>query len=107
MTPRWATLFLVYAKNGAGSEFVYGGEGTFPDFRSVNGSHGKNRDARLHDRGNSSLTTVRLPVANRLGEEGDSVLHMMRNLEIERVTIGAMSYGYRRPLRRRYDPLCQ
>jgi isovaleryl-CoA dehydrogenase len=34
-----------------------------------------------------------VPVANRLGEEGESTIHMMRNLEIERVTIGAMSTG--------------
>jgi alkylation response protein AidB-like acyl-CoA dehydrogenase len=34
-----------------------------------------------------------VPVTNRLGEEGDSLLHMMRNLEIERVTLAAMSTG--------------
>jgi isovaleryl-CoA dehydrogenase len=35
----------------------------------------------------------RLPVANRLGEEGGGVTHMMRNLEIERLTLAAMSVG--------------
>lgn len=37
-----------------------------------------------------------VPVANRLGEEGDSMIHMMRNLEIERVGLAAMSLGMAR-----------
>jgi isovaleryl-CoA dehydrogenase len=36
---------------------------------------------------------VRVPVANRLGEEGAGTLAMMRNLEIERLTLAAMSLG--------------
>jgi isovaleryl-CoA dehydrogenase len=36
---------------------------------------------------------VPVPVANRMGEEGDGTLHMMRNLEIERLTLAAMSLG--------------
>ncbi len=36
---------------------------------------------------------VRVPVANRLGEEGQGALQMMRNLEIERLTLAAMSLG--------------
>ena len=36
---------------------------------------------------------VRVPVANRLGEEGQGTLQMMRNLEIERLTLAAMSLG--------------
>jgi isovaleryl-CoA dehydrogenase len=36
---------------------------------------------------------VRVPVANRLGEEGEGTLAMMRNLEIERLTLAAMSVG--------------
>jgi isovaleryl-CoA dehydrogenase len=35
----------------------------------------------------------RVPVANRIGEEGRALVHMMRNLEIERVTLAAMSCG--------------
>jgi isovaleryl-CoA dehydrogenase len=34
-----------------------------------------------------------VPVENRVGEEGDSVHHMMRNLEIERLTIAGISLG--------------
>ena len=32
---------------------------------------------------------VRVPSANRIGEEGEGTLHMMRNLEIERLTLAA------------------
>ncbi len=38
----------------------------------------------------------RVPAANRIGEEGESTLHMMRNLEIERLTLAAMSLGLAR-----------
>ena len=37
-----------------------------------------------------------VPAGNLLGEEGDSLHHMMRNLEIERVTLAAMSVGIAR-----------
>ena len=36
---------------------------------------------------------VRVPVENRLGAEGAGTLAMMRNLEIERLTLAAMSLG--------------
>lgn len=36
---------------------------------------------------------VRVPIANRLGEEGEGTLHMMRNLEIERLTLAAQATG--------------
>lgn len=36
---------------------------------------------------------VKVPVFNRLGEEGDGVKCMMRNLEIERLVLAAMSVG--------------
>jgi isovaleryl-CoA dehydrogenase len=39
---------------------------------------------------------VRVPVVNRLGKEGEGTLAMMRNLEIERLTLAAMSVGIAR-----------
>ena len=39
---------------------------------------------------------VRVPVANRVGGEGSAVTHMMRNLEIERLTLAAMGLGIAR-----------
>lgn len=35
----------------------------------------------------------KVPAANLVGHEGDSMLHMMRNLELERLTLAAMSLG--------------
>ena len=37
-----------------------------------------------------------VPIQNRVGEEGDSVYHMMKNLEIERITIAGISLGVAR-----------
>jgi isovaleryl-CoA dehydrogenase len=39
---------------------------------------------------------VRVPAANRLGGEGEGSLAMMRNLEIERLTLAGMSVGIAR-----------
>jgi len=36
---------------------------------------------------------VPVPVANRLGKEGEGTIHMMRNLEIERLTLAAQALG--------------
>ena len=36
---------------------------------------------------------AKVPIANRIGEEGDSTYHMMKNLEIERITISGISLG--------------
>lgn len=38
----------------------------------------------------------KVPEANRVGGEGESMLHMMRNLELERLTLAAMSLGIAR-----------
>ena len=35
----------------------------------------------------------KVPVTSLVGQEGDSMLHMMRNLELERLTLAAMSLG--------------
>lgn len=39
------------------------------------------------------FTDCKVPVSALVGEEGDSLLHMMKNLEIERLTLAAMSIG--------------
>jgi isovaleryl-CoA dehydrogenase len=36
---------------------------------------------------------AKVPLANRVGEEGDSTIHMLKNLEIERITIAGISLG--------------
>ncbi len=37
-----------------------------------------------------------IPQTHRVGEEGESLIHMMRNLELERLTLAAMSVGIAR-----------
>lgn len=43
--------------------------------------------------GELSFENCRVPAINRVGQEGDSVHHMMRNLELERITIAGISLG--------------
>jgi len=84
-------LFLVYAKTEKGiSSFVV--ENSFPGFSLGQRLHGKS-GMRASMTAELVFEDCAVPVANRLGEEGESLIHMMRNLEIERVTIGAMSTG--------------
>ena len=84
-------IFLVYARTEKGiSSFVV--EKGFPGFSLGQRLHGK-AGMRASMTAELVFDDCAVPVANRLGEEGDSLLHMMRNLEIERVTIAAMSSG--------------
>jgi isovaleryl-CoA dehydrogenase len=84
-------IFLVYAKTDNGiSTFIV-----------EKGFEGFSVGQRLHDKcGTRSSSTAELvfdgckvPVENIIGHEGDSLYHMMRNLEIERLTLAAMSLG--------------
>lgn len=43
--------------------------------------------------GELAFENAKVPLENRVGNEGDSVHHMMRNLEIERLTIAGISLG--------------
>lgn len=84
-------VFLVYAKTG----------GKISTFLVENGSPGFTLGQRLHDKlGMRSSMTAELvfdhcivPAQNLIGEEGASLQHMMRNLEIERLALAAMSLG--------------
>jgi isovaleryl-CoA dehydrogenase len=84
-------VFLVYAKT----------DSKISTFLVENGFPGFSLGQRQHDKlGMRASMTAELvfdncivPAANLVGTEGDSVKHMMRNLEIERVTLAAMSLG--------------
>lgn len=43
--------------------------------------------------GELTFENCKVPLINRVGNEGDSVYHMMRNLELERITIAGISLG--------------
>lgn len=70
-------------------------ENTFPGFQV-----GQKIKDKLGMRASNTAELVyddcRVPADGIIGEEGDSMLHMMRNLEIERVALAAMSLGIAR-----------
>jgi isovaleryl-CoA dehydrogenase len=92
-------MILVYAKTGEKngrariSTFIV--EKTFKGF-----SVGQKIQDKLGMRGSNTAELVfqdcEVPVENLIGGEGDSMLHMMKNLEIERLTLAAMSLGIAR-----------
>lgn len=88
-------VFLVYAKTGDRQVSSFVVERGMPGF-----SLGQKIKDKTGMRASSTAELVfdacEVPAANRLGEEGQSLLHMMRNLELERVTLAAMSIGLAR-----------
>ncbi len=82
--------FLVYAK-------VDGRVTTFVVDRDCPGFTTSNHIEKLGMRASSMSELVfedcRVPAANLMGDEGGGLVHMMRNLEIERLTLAAMSCG--------------
>jgi isovaleryl-CoA dehydrogenase len=82
--------FLVYAKiDGRVSSFVVD--------RDCPGFSTSQHIDKLGMRGSTMSELIfsdcRVPAANLLGAEGTGLTHMMRNLEIERLTLAAMSVG--------------
>ncbi len=91
-------VFLVYARmKGAGRKDL-------SLFVVEKGAEGFALGQKLHDKlGMRASTTAELvfdnchvPAANLIGAPGHATLHMMRNLEIERLTLAAMSLGIAR-----------
>jgi isovaleryl-CoA dehydrogenase len=84
--------FVVYAATGERSLSSFLVEKGMPGFRL--GQKWKDKlGMRASFTAELVFEGVRVPVANRLGEEGAGTLAMMRNLEIERLTLAAMSLG--------------
>jgi isovaleryl-CoA dehydrogenase len=84
--------FLIYAKTEQNAISTFIVERGFPGF-----SLGQKITGKLGCRASTTAELVfddcQVPVANRVGDEGQSIRHMMRNLELERVTLAAMSLG--------------
>jgi len=84
-------IFIVYAKT----------DNQISTFLVEKGFPGFHLGQKLHDKlGVRASLTAELvfdgclvPAENLIGREGDSLKHMMRNLEIERLTLAAMSLG--------------
>jgi isovaleryl-CoA dehydrogenase len=85
-------VFLVYARTGPRSISTLVVERGAPGF-----SLGQRFKEKLGMRASMTAELVfdhcRVPADNLLGSEGESLLHMMRNLELERLTLAAMALG--------------
>jgi isovaleryl-CoA dehydrogenase len=91
-------LFLIYAKTdgvGARSLSLFLVEKGFPGFRLGQKIHDK-LGMRASTTAELVFDNCRVPAANLVGEVGGAVGHMMRNLEIERLTLAGMSLGIAR-----------
>lgn len=94
-----ADCVLVYAKSGEKN-----GRPMISTFLVQKGMPGYSVGQKIQDktgmRGSNTAELVfedcKVPKANLIGHEGDSILHMMRNLELERLTLAAMSLGIAR-----------
>jgi len=83
-------VFLVYAKTGDRvSTFVV--DRNCPGFSTS--EHIDKLGCRASTMSELIFDECRIPATNLLGEIGGGVGHMMRNLEIERLTLAAMSVG--------------
>lgn len=86
-------LFYVYARTGSGkkdiSTFIV--EKGFKGFRAGKKLH--KMGMRASPTGELIFENCEVPVENRVGEENSSISHMMRNLNIERITISGLSLG--------------
>lgn len=90
---------LVYAKtgekNGRPQISTFLVEKSCPGF-----SVGQKIQDKLGMRASNTAELVfqdcKVPVGNLIGKEGESMMHMMRNLELERLTLAAMSLGIAR-----------
>jgi len=87
--------FLVYARTGPKSLSLFIVEKGMPGFSL--GQRIKNKcGMRASNTAELVFEDVVIPKANLVGDEGGAVVCMMRNLEIERVALGAMSLGIAR-----------
>jgi len=88
-------VFLVYARTGPKSISLFIVEKGMEGFTM--GQRIKNK-CGMRASGTAELVfdDVRVPKENLVGKEGDAVLCMMRNLEVERIALGAMSCGIAR-----------
>jgi len=95
-TKTWITngpegdVFLVYAKTGEKiSAFIV--DRSCPGFSSS--PHIPKMGMRASSMSELIFDDCEVPAKNLLGSEGQGLTHMMRNLEIERLTLAAMSTG--------------
>jgi isovaleryl-CoA dehydrogenase len=91
-----ADVLYVYARTGEGkkdiSTFIV--EKNFPGFRV--GKKLKKMGMRASPTSELIFENCEIPAENLVGKEGDSLSHMIKNLDIERITISGISLGIAR-----------
>jgi len=89
-------FFYVYARTGDGKKDIstFLVETKFPGFKM--GKKLKKMGMRASPTGELIFENCEVPAENLVGREGDSVAHMIKNLDIERITISAISLGIAR-----------
>ncbi len=102
-TKQWITngpqgdLFLVYARTGDNPDERRRAYSAFIVEASSKGFSVGKKEQKMGMRSSPTsalvFEDVQVPVENLLGQEGDALIHMMRNLEIERITLAAQSVG--------------
>lgn len=102
-TKQWITnapcgdVFLVYARTGGSEHNPRGAISSFVVEASTPGFSVGKKEKKLGMRASPTaqliFEDVEVPAENLLGVEGRALTHMMRNLEIERVTLAAQSVG--------------
>lgn len=88
-----ADVAYLYTRTGAGKKdlttFIV--EKGMPGFSTGKEIH--KMGMRASPTGELVFENAKVPNSNRVGNEGDSVYHMMKNLELERITISGISLG--------------
>jgi isovaleryl-CoA dehydrogenase len=88
-----ADVFVIYARTGAGRKDI----STFIVEKNFPGFHVGKRLHKMGMRGSPTSELIfnhcEVPVENLIGRENESVDHMMKNLNIERITISGISLG--------------
>jgi isovaleryl-CoA dehydrogenase len=88
-----ADVVYLYTRTGPGKKDL-------TTFIVEKGTPGFSVSKEIHKMGMRTSPTAelafqncRVPLSARVGEEGDSTVHMMKNLELERITIAGISLG--------------
>lgn len=88
-----ADVFIVYAKPDPNKRDIT----TLVVEKSFSGFSVGKKEIKMGMKASSTSCLIfedcKVPAENLLGEEGHGLIHMMRNLEIERVSLGAQSIG--------------
>jgi isovaleryl-CoA dehydrogenase len=93
---QYADLVYLYTRTGPGKKDL-------TTFLVEKGTPGFSVSKEIHKMGMRASPTgeltfdkCRVSSSQRVGQEGDSVIHMMKNLELERITIAGISLGIAR-----------